>query len=837
MLADDTALFLKGTPANLQRAFEVIEKFCAASGAKLKWDKSFAVWASNEPRSWNWGEELGLQWVAEGETVRYLGFPFGANLAQKDLDGKVLLQIRNKLNAWGGKRLSLAARVLVANQVVLASIWYLASCSNVSKNTLLKVRTQIRNFIWSGSADHKARARVAWDSAIIPTIKGGLKVFDPYAQTRALLAKMIPRALTPGPEPWKAFIRHRISQLAMRRDGDWGRSEDWLLSAPKVVPQGSALWQVTWSAWTAVRKGISKQAPTTQAERLRQSLFLNPILKERNGRPLGISRPSRFQNWTKKGILSVQQIWDSPAATFISDADLQLVTRSHRIHELTSVIREACTVALDLTSPTPLMMGAWLATEEAPDPRFYHLTMQLERRWWARSFTLDSSGCLRPCSRVCEALPIIPLTEARIVDMDNAGKVLGYNPEKYDADSILRPFGSGRIKDLRFDPKEWDWRPQGTMAPAIFFDYSTKRGYRIIVRDQHKPLRLDTWLAGADYSPQQRKQFFQRLWHSWIPRKVSGMVWLTIAGGLPLGSWRIRMGHSGICPLCNNNQIQTPEHALYSCPLVTPAWERLRHLRAMAARQPSFNNWQSALLGDLGPPTSNATPGTDKSWDPGRQSSSDVETPWHVIRSGLLWSIWVQICDHDMGSGFFHLGVALYRSWKLTVEVGMGAWRELQKFKKKRDPGKHHTLEQRFLTIWSQGHLFCEAKSGRPSWHPTPHPEYLAEEFSRRLSSTRIERHQGDNTAPQHSESARGSSGISLAPPPRDWTAPVAPMAAREPARQPALQDEADRLAEEILEQMMSNIMRDADAEFISSLPGDLQDPSDLQTQAAFWTS
>lgn len=38
------------------------------------------------------------------------------------------------------------------------------------------------------------------DRAIIPIIKGGLKIFDPHAHTRALLANMISRALSPGPE-------------------------------------------------------------------------------------------------------------------------------------------------------------------------------------------------------------------------------------------------------------------------------------------------------------------------------------------------------------------------------------------------------------------------------------------------------------------------------------------------------------------------------------------------------------------------------------------------------------------------------------------------------------
>jgi hypothetical protein len=74
--------------------------------------------------------------------------------------------------------------------------------------------------------DKQVRARVAWDTAIIPTVMRGIKIFDPYAQTRALLAKMITRALVPGPEPWKMFIRHKISKLELRQDGDWGASEN-----------------------------------------------------------------------------------------------------------------------------------------------------------------------------------------------------------------------------------------------------------------------------------------------------------------------------------------------------------------------------------------------------------------------------------------------------------------------------------------------------------------------------------------------------------------------------------------------------------------------------------
>ncbi len=43
--------------------------------------------------------------------------------------------------------LSLAGRILVANQVLLASIWYLTACWNPNPRMCCQVRGVIRNFI------------------------------------------------------------------------------------------------------------------------------------------------------------------------------------------------------------------------------------------------------------------------------------------------------------------------------------------------------------------------------------------------------------------------------------------------------------------------------------------------------------------------------------------------------------------------------------------------------------------------------------------------------------------------------------------------------------------
>jgi len=49
----------------------------------------------------------------------------------------------------------------------------------------------LRNFVWLGKTNSKAKAKVAWDTTILPLTKGGIKIRDPKAQKFALLVKML----------------------------------------------------------------------------------------------------------------------------------------------------------------------------------------------------------------------------------------------------------------------------------------------------------------------------------------------------------------------------------------------------------------------------------------------------------------------------------------------------------------------------------------------------------------------------------------------------------------------------------------------------------------------
>ncbi len=113
--------------------------------------------------------------------------------------------LKSKLLIWSNNALSLAGRILVANQVLLASIWYLAACWNPDPRMNSQVKGLIRNFIWGGK-EAPTRAKVKWETLALPIAQGGLGVTDPKSQSEALLAKLMVRGLAPGGELWKELV-------------------------------------------------------------------------------------------------------------------------------------------------------------------------------------------------------------------------------------------------------------------------------------------------------------------------------------------------------------------------------------------------------------------------------------------------------------------------------------------------------------------------------------------------------------------------------------------------------------------------------------------------------
>jgi len=145
---DDTALYLKGIPPNLDKAQRVFTQFSSASGTRINWHKSAAIWASKNEQTWQWGTEVDLKWILDGEGIRYVGVQVRSHLPQEANFDKMMMALKSKLINWSHNQLSLAGRILVANQVLLASMWYITACWNPNPRMTTQIRGVVRNFIW-----------------------------------------------------------------------------------------------------------------------------------------------------------------------------------------------------------------------------------------------------------------------------------------------------------------------------------------------------------------------------------------------------------------------------------------------------------------------------------------------------------------------------------------------------------------------------------------------------------------------------------------------------------------------------------------------------------------
>ncbi len=312
--ADDTTLYLKGTPANMDRAREVLKTFCHASGAKVNWCKSAAIWASRRDKSWEWGEVEGLKWIPKGRGTRYLGVQVGFHLPPEANFAALMLTLKGELINWSTNKLSLAGRILVSNQVLFASIWYLAACWNPDPKMCDQIRGLIRNFIWGGK-EALARAKVRWDTLMLPTSQGGINVTDPKAQSEALLAKLFIRGLALGGEPWKELVRHNADKTRLPIHGKGSSSPDlhWLFATPKLKRLKCSMWKSIVGAWLNVRPGLIKSDLSNLDEVLRQPLFGNPSILNASGTPLGVGGMSEGNAFAQFGYSRIKDMWNVEA--------------------------------------------------------------------------------------------------------------------------------------------------------------------------------------------------------------------------------------------------------------------------------------------------------------------------------------------------------------------------------------------------------------------------------------------------------------------------------------------------------------------------------------------
>ena len=306
--ADDTTIYLQGQEENLTKMFNLLTTFCLASGARVNWNKSKAIWISaNQPP--NWSPVEGFAWIPRGTAIRYLGCQIGVDLPPEAHVAPLLTMLRRKLLHWSSAQLSLAGRVVVANNVLLASIWFVASSCMFSRSCLEQLRRLIRNFIWSGKDKDNVRAKVAWKTLIQPKSKGGLGLIDPWQQSKALLSKFLVCSLRPDAGPWSLFLQECLQCCAPNIGGPWKKDTRWFCEQSSRIPrfEGSIYKLINGilQSWREIREALMQLPPAPNEEQMRQPLIWNTFFSTPTGELPG-----------QQPRLAWEKIVSGPAATW-----------------------------------------------------------------------------------------------------------------------------------------------------------------------------------------------------------------------------------------------------------------------------------------------------------------------------------------------------------------------------------------------------------------------------------------------------------------------------------------------------------------------------------------
>jgi hypothetical protein len=258
-------------------------------------------------------------------------------------------------------------------------MWYLAAAWNPNPRMCSQVRGVVRNFIWSGKAAN-ARAKVKWETLMLPVTQGGLGIIDPKTQSEALLAKLLVRGLAPRGEPWKEILRHKANQTKLPMHGMGPTTQDinWMFTAPKLKRPPTSLWKSILHSWLSVRPGLHKSEPTNSAEILRQPIFGNPLIKNRDGRSLGYIGKSKGNALANAGRSRIRDLWDPDEEKWKDLTTLGVKTPAVQAHQNGSIrsptqttppptqrnsnnsqTRDASKQPVHMMSPFPLKGTSW----------------------------------------------------------------------------------------------------------------------------------------------------------------------------------------------------------------------------------------------------------------------------------------------------------------------------------------------------------------------------------------------------------------------------------------------------------------------------------------------
>ena len=190
--ADDTQMFLDGSESSLKHALIILQKFYQMSGLKINLDKTKALWIGSMCNSTKiLCKEFNIDW--EQKPLKILGVIFSPlvfDIWEYNLDD-VMKKVKNMINVWSKRKLTLIGRVTVIKSLMLSKFAYLfLALPNPPGDLITTLERMFFKYLWNKGPD-----RITGKQIVKNIEAGGLRMTEVKAFITALKITWVRRII------------------------------------------------------------------------------------------------------------------------------------------------------------------------------------------------------------------------------------------------------------------------------------------------------------------------------------------------------------------------------------------------------------------------------------------------------------------------------------------------------------------------------------------------------------------------------------------------------------------------------------------------------------------
>ncbi|XP_060211803.1 uncharacterized protein LOC132639368 [Lycium barbarum] len=188
--ADDTIIFASADNDSLNMIIKVLQDYEKVSGQLINKRKSSFYMFAKVSQNIVKGVAATTGFSSGSFPFVYLGCPISYARKRKIDYSELIKNVKDKLQAWKGRLLSLGGKVVLISSVLQSVPIHLLSPVKPPKCVIKEIHQMFAKFFWSNKEDVKSRHWSAWLTMCFPKEEGGLGFKSLFDVSKALCAKL-----------------------------------------------------------------------------------------------------------------------------------------------------------------------------------------------------------------------------------------------------------------------------------------------------------------------------------------------------------------------------------------------------------------------------------------------------------------------------------------------------------------------------------------------------------------------------------------------------------------------------------------------------------------------